>query len=180
MITAAYTIPIKSIGCGCITVDSVNIKDQIKSSDIIFKGTVIKIDTVEIVDTSWVNKHLYPTKPNESMDAIVNIFPILKSNELHYTFQISKVYKGSVKNTAITVKSGQVNAHDCKYIFNLNENYIVFANHPGSWIEQPIIENDVVLNEGKYSEDLSKYETTSCTLTQPYTSKFQNKIVSNL
>lgn len=97
-----------SYSCTCIGKRNVPLKDAMKGSDWVFTGKVTKIDTVLI-----------------EYDSIANF----AFKEIWYTFLIETVYNGKKSITEIDVMSGKVDHDDCKFIFELNKSYIVYASY---------------------------------------------------
>jgi hypothetical protein len=126
-----------SFSCTCIHTKEYTLQNEFNEADLIFTGTVIKIDTVHI-NSSELN---------------------FEQDEIWYTFKITDKFKGKKKNKTIRIRSGINNADDCKYVFKMNESYVVYANHP--------------LKED-FKKDKSILETTNCTNTGEAT---ENKIV---
>jgi hypothetical protein len=94
--------------CSCIHTAEYTLKKEYKETDLVFKGNVIKIDTVEIKASEL----------NYSRD------------EIWYTFKITENFKGKKKNKTVRIRSGNIDWDDCKYEFKINESYVVYANHP--------------------------------------------------
>lgn len=94
--------------CGCVQIGNPSPQEAIKTTDLVFSGKVVHIDTVETA----INELVGFTK-----------------KEIFYTFSIQEVIKGKKRLKQLRIKSGQIDADDCKYIFSLNESYIVFANY---------------------------------------------------
>lgn len=118
----------------CVHTDKYSLKTEFEESDLVFSGTVIQIDTVEIKASEL----------NYSRD------------EIWYTFKITENFKGKKKSKTIRIKSGITDADDCKYVFKMNESYVVYANHP--------LKKD-------FKKDKSVLETTECTNTGEATEK---------
>lgn len=114
--------------CTCIHTSEYTVKKEFKETDLVFTGTVIKIDTVQI-NSSELN---------------------YSREEIWYTFKITENFKGKKKNKIVRIRSGNTDADDCKFVFKMNESYVVYANHP--------LKSD-------FKKDKSILETTNCTNT---------------
>ena len=118
-----------SFACTCIHTADYSVNNEFKETDLVFSGALIHIDTVEVIKDSLYN---------------------YKRNEIWYTFKITENFKGKKKNKTIRIRSGITDADDCKYVFEMNESYVVYANHP--------LKRD-------FKKDKSILETTECTNT---------------
>jgi hypothetical protein len=104
-----FSLSIKlSFSCTCVHTSGYSLKKEFKDTDLVFGGSVIQIDTVEIK----------ASEINYSRD------------EIWYTFKITEIFKGKKKSKTIRIRSGNTDADDCKYVFKMNESYVVYANHP--------------------------------------------------
>jgi len=98
-----------SLSCSCIKSENYSLETEFKETDAVFNGTLIDIDTVRLEEN--------PMFPHPM-------------GEIWYTFQINDNFKGDPNAKTIKLRSGVTNAQDCKFIFLMNQSYLVFANHP--------------------------------------------------
>lgn len=94
----------------CTCIGDISVKNEIKRSDVVFLGEVVKIDivTVNLLDTNF----------NIDID-----LHILKIQMLIYF-----IFKGQLKSDTITVYTG-MGEGDCGYNFELGKKYIVYADY---------------------------------------------------
>lgn len=123
-----------SFSCTCIQTSEYSLQKEFKKTDLVFKGTVIKIDTVEIK----------ASEINYSRD------------EIWYTFKITEIFKGKKKSKTIRIRSGNVDWDDCKFEFKINESYVVYANHSlkeDFKKDKSVLETTICTNTGEATEE---------------------------
>src|SRR5690554_5234095 len=98
-------LPISSIACTCNGINEV--KEEIKSVDIVIVATAIAKEYVHIVDSSL-------TSPRKNISLY------------KYTFVIEEQYKGRTRNDTVTIYSGPSTA-SCGVIFKLDMKYIIYG-----------------------------------------------------
>lgn len=133
IIIFALTIKL-GFSCTCIHTTEYTLQKEFKETDLVFTGTVIKIDTVHI-NSSELN---------------------FEQDEIWYTFKITESFKGKKKNKTIRIRSGNVDWDDCKYEFKINESYVVYANHPlkeNFKKDKTILETTNCTNTGEATEE---------------------------
>lgn len=94
--------------CSCIQTKEFSIKTEFNDRDVIFKGKLIQVDTLNVRN-----------------DLILNF----STDEIWYTFQVTEYFKGKSKKKTIRIRSGIMNANDFKFIFTKDGSYLVYANH---------------------------------------------------
>jgi hypothetical protein len=94
-----------SYACSCIGMGTV--KQELKRSDMAFKGTVLSKEIISIEDTS--------------------VAPAFTIRMAQYRFVILSVYKGSLKHDTLTVTTG-LGGGDCGFYFEEGKQYIVYAS----------------------------------------------------
>jgi|SRR5690554_3810575 len=98
-------LPISSIACTCNGVNE--IKEEIKSVDIVIVATAISNEYVQIVDSSLSSssKYIFLQK---------------------YVFVVEEQYKGRIKSDTVTIYTGPSIA-SCGVKFKLDEKYIIYG-----------------------------------------------------
>ena len=110
-ITIILLVAVAKIGfsCTCVQRDTFSIKTEFKSRDVIFHGTLIQVDTINMVTDSIFH---------------------FSTDEIWYTFEVVDYFKGKAQQKTIRIRSGITNADDCKFVFTKGKSYVVYANHP--------------------------------------------------
>ncbi|GAA0877023.1 hypothetical protein GCM10009118_34330 [Wandonia haliotis] len=94
-----------SYACSCI--GKATTKQELKSSDFVFRGTVIEESTF-VIDTLFGDEYVYNTK---------------------YKFKVQSIYKGKKKyhEQEVIITTGVGNG-DCGFKFEKGKEYIVYTN----------------------------------------------------
>lgn len=167
----------EGIACSCI--GSETLKEAIKSSDIVFNGTVLDIKIHEKFDTTgyeMYRKYVFNQDSTRQADSTLYL-----TKELHYVIKITKKYKGEYRDSIIIIHSGAIGHDDCKYKFEKGKSYLIFANNKLIWTRDIKLRKDgSVRRKGKYHKDKTKFETDACHKNQIYSTKYENEILENL
>ena len=119
LFTLFLFLMIGTSGFACSCIGESDIRQEVRSTDYIFKGKVVSIEVITI--------------ENEE-------FPNLKFSQQKVTIELEKKYKGRLsKNMKITLFTG-MGGGDCGFKFNLDQSYIVYADK---------IKEGFRLNEGR-------------------------------
>lgn len=120
-----------SLCCSCIRSEDYSIRAEFKSTDVVFLGYRIKIDTAA-VERDWV----------------IDV-------EIWYTFQVTQLYKGKTQQKTLRIRSGSIGADDCKFVFSVGESYVVYANQAlkeESKKDKSILRTSVCTNTGRATD----------------------------
>ncbi len=110
----------KSIfACTCVQIW--NDEELFKRTELIFIGTVVKIDTIKTVPGFFVKQYLLT---EDSTD--------FYTYGQFVTFKVKRVVKGHLSIDTIIIKTG-VGGGDCGYLFRKSKNYIVHTNKKESY-----------------------------------------------
>src|SRR5687768_9606707 len=104
--------PVSAISCTCL---SQTVGEAYASTDIIFKGQVIKVDTLIVIDSILIA---------ESGSARW----LLRAREMSVTqFRVNQTIKGNITTKYISVYSNN-RCCTCGFTFFVDDTYLVYAN----------------------------------------------------
>ena len=69
-----------------------------------------------------------------------SLMPLIKIQKAEYTIQITRVYKGKIKNSIIKLITG-LGSGDCGFGFNVGNEYIIYCTYENKYYEQGEIVN---------------------------------------
>ncbi|MBK8721993.1 MAG: hypothetical protein IPL95_06850 [Saprospiraceae bacterium] len=64
-----------------------------------------------------------------------SIMPLIKIQQAEYTIQITKVYKGIIKESLIKIITG-LGGGDCGFEFKIGNEYIIYCSYESKYYEQ--------------------------------------------
>ena len=153
LLTFFFLSSTKIFACECSFIKSV--KEEIKSSNYVAVGKVLKIEYIYIPNSTNKNKKIRTTKSLNRM----NMFSGIVLSKI--TFEISETFKGTQKRKKRTIYTG-IGGGDCGFYFKSGERYLIYANHNSYTTKD--------LRKGKRKFKNALY-TSNCKRTKKYSHK---------
>jgi hypothetical protein len=98
----------------CTCIGEATFKKEYKRSNVVVTGKILEKRIITINDS---------------------LMPLIKIQKAEYTVQITKVYKGNIKDSVIKIITG-LGGGDCGFEFNKGNEYIIYCSYENKYYEQ--------------------------------------------
>lgn len=117
ILTAVFClIFFNSTACDCV--GQIAIKEEIKRSNAVFVGIVLRKEYITLTD--------YQLKKISHQDSTINRSPIYEMTIACYDLLVEDIYKGKISRDTIKIFTG-VGGGDCGFRFEIGEKYVVYG-----------------------------------------------------
>jgi hypothetical protein len=129
-----------SYSCTCLPI---SVKESIKKSDVIFIGSVLKVDTIKVILQNFISAKI--STSDSGFYAIGHLVSL----------KLKKAFKGKSISDTIYIITGQ-GGGDCGFDFKLNKDYIIYSKREDYYL----VDSEDKMNS-KYKTHKQKYLTTN-------------------